>query len=343
MADEFTKEYEAGLRTQKDKTHDNDALENIKIFYQNNEKVCLKAYDYYKSFEDSIEKHVHEPIIISKGELQQLLHPIRILVLTVTSVEKNVFLHWLYDRQCGNLTTYLVDNLILTIYQLDNNRTIIHVNTIKTGEDETRIVLNQMRKIFMPTYVFMLGICYGMNMTKHSIGSVFISDRVSTFRLNFRDMIDSDETRFEAEDEYDKSPNADLIRKIKQFMSYTVIHSVVSEECDPTTAKSEIGTFLSSNSLVSSHKVKRSVMDQYANRSPKPLGGEMEAAGIFKSYIVEEDGFSDWIIIKSICDWGEKKNSLDADPSKNEIMKSSIQALAMTNTCGAFERIMKLL
>ena len=105
-----------------------------------------------------------------------------------------------------------------------------------------------------------------------------------------------------------------------------------------------MGRFLSSNSLVSSRKVKQAVMKQYASRKPKPLGGEMEGAGLLNSNMVEEDGFSNWLIIKSVCDWGEKKNMLDKDDAqKSDEIKDSLQAFAMSNTCGAFENIENML
>ena len=62
-----------------------------------------------------------------------------------------------------------------------------------------------------------------------------------------------------------------------------------------------------------------------------------------KSYYVQEDGFKQWMIVKSICDWGEKKNALSPDKDTNSRIKDSIQAFAMTNTCGAFEEIITIL
>ena len=73
------------------------------------------------------------------------------------------------------------------------------------------------------------------------------------------------------------------------------------------------------------------------------LGGEMEGAGILKSYIVENEGFDKWIIIKSICDWGEKKNALSDDPVESERIKDSLQAFAMANSCGVFDELLDVL
>ena len=336
-------EYSAGLKREKEKQNSNKALDNIKKFYKDNEEICKEAYDYFQEFENNESEYILQPQFISQEEFKALLHPITILVITINPIENAVFLHWLKDRQKSPLVRYMVCRQSCIVSQLDNNRTIIHVHPHTTGENETRRVLNRVNKFFTPSYLIMLGICYGFNMESYSIGSVFLSDSIITFRLNFRDEINSDETRFEAEDEYDKAPDGNLIDAIKDYTVSMVVQSILNKRIISKTKKIEIGRFLSCNSLVSSRKVKQAVMDQYANRKPKPLGGEMEGAGILKSYMVEESNFTNWLILKSICDWGEKKNGLHPDPVINAEMKDSLQAFAMTNTCGAFEIISKVL
>ena len=338
------KQFELGLQKQEEKKKAKDARDNIIHFYHDHEQICKKAYDYYKELDNQKEQYVDlNRCVISEEDFKDLLCPVIILVLTANPIEEAVFLHWLYDQTAKPIKGYMVNTLCLTIAQTDNNQTIVHANTQKTGEKETRIVLNKICKVIQPTYCFMLGICYGLDMGKYSIGSVLISDSISSFRLNFRDELDSDETIFEAEDEYDEKPDSDLVRTLRQFFAYISVRSILSDDANPTTAQSAMGKFLSSNSLMSSKRVKQAVMKQYSSRKPKPLGGEMEGAGMLQSYLVEEKGFSNWIIMKSICDWVEKKNALDPVDSRNQLIKDSIQAFAMTNTCGAFSSIMRLL
>ena len=80
------------------------------------------------------------------------------------------------------------------------------MNQSKTGEEFTRRAINKAYNIFKPSYICMVGICYGLYINRDTLGSVFISDSLTTFRLNFRDEINSDEVRFEAEDEYNQQP-----------------------------------------------------------------------------------------------------------------------------------------
>lgn len=336
-------EFKQGIEHVKEKQLTENALDNIKDFYQKNQSMCEKANKYYSETDKNINQFVKYMGEVSKDEFINLLHPTKILVITVNPIEKAVFLHWLFDQHSAPVENYLVESMIYTIFHLNDSKTIIHVNPRRTGENETRITINKTAKIFEPNYIFLLGICYGLDMKNDSIGSVFVSDSIITFRMNFRDARDSDDTIFEAENEYDMSPDSKLVQRIQQYLSYRVVYSILSEEAKPTTAKPKTGRFLSSNSLVSSRKVKQAVMSQYANTRPKPLGGEMEGAGILKSNLVEEKGFTNWIIIKSICDWGEKKNALDEDEGKSEFIKDSLQAYAMTNTCGAFHDILGII
>ncbi len=349
MVDKQEQEIEAGIELLQSKRKDKNALNNIISFYRKNKAICQRAYNYNEEIEKNIKRFLTSPIHIKKKEVAKLIPDIVILVLTVNPIETNVFLHWLYDKQKtpSPLKHYTVEDsdFEMTIYHDPENeqKIIIHVSPFKTGENETRKILNRIRKIFKPTYLFMLGICYGLDFSKHSIGSVFISDTVQTFRINLRDDdSNSDETEFQAEREDTGQPDEKLIRKIRQFISYGQYQSIVSDDTLSWEGTSIMGMFLSCNSLISSHKVKQAIMTQW-NSQPKPLGGEMEAGGVLKSYIVEEKHFSKWIIIKSICDWGEKKNLLSQNLNENKKIKDSLQAFAMSNTCGAFDSLLNIL
>ena len=91
---------------------------------------------------------------------------------------------------------------------------------------------------------------------------------------------------------------------------------------------------------MSRKKVKDAVMSALGVRRKKPLGGEMEACGVFKSNYFDDNNFDNWLVVKSICDWGEKKNLLSKDKDENEKIKDSIQAYAMMNTWAVFKTML---
>ncbi len=340
-------EFENGVKQEQERVASQNAVDNIIDFYNKHQKICDDSYEYYKIFEEKMNSFVSTPQRVTKklfvDEMRK--NKLKILVITANPIEKGVFLRWLQGKAENEygpgfiLDSYLVGKTALVVCNI-SGKTIVHIQTKDTGEEYTRVAINEATKLFKPSYIVMLGICYGLEMDRYQIGSVFVSESITTFRLNFRDDEKSDETIYQAQNEYIKAPDEDLVDTIRSKLSLTQIHSVLSETAKPTIAKTAVGKILSSNSLMSSKKVKNAVMEQYAQNKPHPLGGEMEGAGILKSSLVQERKFRKWMIIKSICDWGEKKNKLSEDKEKNEKMKDSIQAFAMTNTCGTFEAIL---
>ena len=339
------REYEKNLKSQAEKKKYTDAAENIREFLSKNGPICSRALLYYEGFKKHRGQYVSFSVRGTADELKKALKQTTILVITANPIEEGVFLRWLAEKNGCPLSNIRIDGYnycFSTNY--DDTRTIIHVRTKKTGEEYARRLLNNARKVFRPNYILMLGICYGLSdMRKFPIGTVFLSDSITSFRLNFRDCVDSDEITFEAEDEFDEKLDEDFVSYANDRIINEQTFSIVSETDDPYIVRTEMGKFLSCNSLMDSSRVKRAVLEQYSKRKPKPLGGEMEGAGFFKSSFFEEDGFDKWMIIKSICDWGEKKNSIDPDPEKSERIKDSLQAFAMCNTCATFSRIFPIL
>ena len=334
--------YELYLQGQEDVKKIKNAVDNIKDFISNNDDICSRALNYYYDYNDNYEKYLDKPVRISAEQLKQYVNYSSVLVLTANPIENGVFLHWLYDKTRAPLITLQINGLYYHVCNT-NSISIVHVHTNKTGEEFTRRTLNRVRRVFRPDYIFMLGICYGFtDMRRYPIGSVFASDSIRSYRLNFREKYGSDEVIFQAEEEYNKSPSEDLIQLIQGCLNHKQTRNILPNLPSVHIARTEVGKFLSSNCLMDSRKVKKAVLDQFGTMT-KPLGGEMEGAGILKSYLVEEDGFVDWMVIKSICDWGEKKNSIVSDPIESERIKNSLQAFAMTNTCGAFENILTVL
>lgn len=341
-------EYAENLKREKEKNDSQTAVENILSFYSSNKEICDNAYDFYIQYINDINKYVAPPQNVYKETFCRYLLEDKVLVITANPIEEAVFLRWLHrevekeEKRPIRLQTYLVDKTSFVIGNL-LGKTIIHIHAKDTGEEYTRIAINNATKIFSPSSIFMLGICYGLEMKKYQIGSVFVSDSITTFRLNIRDNEKSNKTIYQAQDEYVQEPDEDFVEPIRSSLRFTQVFSILSDDEKPTVAKTEVGKLLSSNFLMSSKRVKDAVMKQYAKRKPHPLGGEMEGAGILKSYYVQEDKFHKWMIIKSICDWGEKKNALSENEKENDRLKDSIQAFAMTNTCGAFEAILNTL
>lgn len=335
-----TNEKKDRLQKQKDVVMSNSAANNIKKFLAKNSEICDKARNYYYDYEDNPERFHNMLDVVSDEQLQELLSNITILVLTANPIENGVFIHWLYDKSGTPIATFHVNGVYYHICNI-LNKTIVHVHQYRTGEEFTRCTLNKIRKVICPKYVFMLGICYGLgDMTLYPIGTVFASNSIKSYRINFREEFNTGDVIFQAEEEYYIQPNKVLIDFVQGCLMHKQTRSILPDLPNIIIARALVGQFLSSNCLMDHRIVKNAILEQVGTIT-KPLGGEMEGAGIIKSYLVEEEGFVNWMLIKSICDWGEKKNSLEEDPSENKKIKESLQAFAMSNTCGAFENILK--
>lgn len=340
------KEYANGLAENSAAHKSQSAIDDILKFYNDNKPICQKAYQYYKEYEGNKAKYVNEPIRSTPDEFLQLLESKKILVLTANPIERGVLLHWLAEKKGAPLETYLVGRYSYNIYKnVTNNTTnpkafsIIHVSPGITGEDSTRRAINRTCKVFQPDCIISLGICYGFNYDRYSIGYVFLSEDLTVFRINFRDG-SGKSISFETETEFEKQPAYNLVQSVRERTMYIMAQNFLSDVNQPVYAKMKFGKFLSINSLMSSKDVKVALLEQFGKTKPEPLGGEMEGPGILKSDIVQEDGYSNWLVVKSVCDWGEAKNSLDPDKKKSNQIKDSLQAFSMANACSVFDKIL---
>ncbi len=333
----MTDRYKSGLESEKEKKLSNAAHENVMKFYEINKKHCDDAYSYYKDYELNKGKYVEKPCNLKLKEFRELVGEKSILVLTANNIEEAIFLISLYDMLKQPIQSYSVKKYVYQVIKV-GEYTIIHNHTERTGDEFTRRSINAATRLFQPSYIILLGICYGIDFKKHDLGDVFISETVHGFRVNFRDsdLEEEEQTFYEAETEFLELPDTDMISLIKShFNYYQPTNDILGVRMNII-----IGKMLSSNSLMSSKAVKTAVMSYLGQARPKPIGGEMEACGIFKSNYFEELKFKKWLVIKSVCDWGEKKNALSLDIEENDRIKDSIQAYAMTNACVVFKEIL---
>ena len=296
------KEYENGLN----KFHNNEknasASKNVLQFYNDNKPYCEYALSYYEDYKSHKNNFVKAPESINEREFKSSkLSGSVILIITANPIEEGVLLHKLSEYYKMKIPSYFVHG---RVYQVINQTkyTIIHSHANRTGDEFTRRAINYASKIFKIDYILLLGICYGINYQKQQLCSVIISNDVRGFRINFRDNDDTDNIEFEAESEFVETPNDTLIGVIDSlFNYYQPINDDFSSPNISVNVNIKTGKILSSNSLMSSKRVKDSIIASLGHDKPQPLAGEMEACGIFKSNIFFDEKFDKWLVIKSAC------------------------------------------
>lgn len=328
-------EIKEGLKQERLKRNESAAIENVKKFYTENEDYIALCYKYYLQYELEKSNYIKSVQYDEKKFVKEIQGK-TILVLTANSIEEGVLLHGLADACKEKVSFYYLYDYAYHVCHI-NEYTIIHMHAVKTGEEATRRSINAARKMFKPKVIILLGICYGLDYDNHELGTVLISSILKTYRLNFRDSDIGEETIFEAEEEEHKKPNSHLFSHVERIFSYRHIYSSISVKPNlRKKVKWDTGIILSSNSLMSSKKVKTAILEAFGSAKPKPVGGEMEGGGLLKTKIVEEDNLDCWLVVKGISDWGEKKNSFSADPKISQYMKAGIQAMAMVHAWSMF-------
>jgi len=165
-----------------------------------------------------------------------------------------------------------------------------------------------------PNAVIMVGISYGIDSNKQSIGDVLISQQLMLYDLQRVG---------------EKEGNLKIIlRGDKPHASPRLLNYFHSADLswDESKCKASFGLILSGEKLVDNIDFRQQLHDL----CPEAIGGEMEGAGL---YVACQDNKVDWILVKSICDW--------ADGNKNE-NKESRQQLAAENAASYVLHILQL-
>lgn len=321
------------------------ALENVLDFLKKNAEKCNGAFSYYEGFLNNSNSFVGQPVRTTAENLNQAVNGNAILVITANPIEKGVFLRRLSEVTKQKLNSFFLHKHVYQIVPLANN-TIVHVHADGIGDELTRRAINAAYKVFKNKiqYIVLLGICYGIDSSKQSLGQVILSNKVIGYRINFRDDSASDEIKFETNREFDEAPENTWLYTLQTCLSYYQFKNNILHCLNDNIINVDLGFYLSSNSLMSSRKVKHEVVNSVGAMRPRPSGGEMEGCGIFKTNIFEEtdEHFKKWIIIKGICDWGEAKNLLNSNKKINDKKKDSIQAYAMTNVVEMFIQLLNV-
>lgn len=141
-----------------------------------------------------------------------------------------------------------------------------------------------------PDAVVMVGIAFGVDAKKQSIGDVLISQQLMLYDLQRVGIKDNRPNLIPRGDRPHASPwLLDRFRNAEAHWNDSKI-------------KVRIGLILSGDKLVDNIDFRQQLKDI----EPEAIGGEMEGAGL---YTACQDAKVDWILVKSICDWADGHKS----------------------------------
>lgn len=186
------------------------------------------------------------------------------------------------DRMYHNLG--LIDNTTVFMMQCEMG---------SVGLGSSLMTISKGINALSPDAVIMVGIAFGVNKKKQSIGDVLVSQQLMLYELQ-RVGTTKDNAQQLLIPRGDR-PHASpwLLDRFRNAEAYWDDRFRVS-----------FGLILSGEKLVDNVDFR----EQLKQFEPEAIGGEMEGAGLFSAC---QDAKVDWILVKAICDWadGHKKRN----------------------------------
>lgn len=188
----------------------------------------------------------------------------------------------------------------------------------RQGEGEAQNAAHDAIRSWQPRAIIGVGIAFGINPAKQTIGDVLVSENVRGYELG----------RINADGSFtlrsDKPPASPIL--LQRFNHLNQTCNATDTACLhwPTL---RFGTLLSGNKLVDNLDYRNSLL----KLESEAIGGEMEALGI---QLAAGRRRIDWIIVKAVCDWG--------DGNKNSQSKERDQKLAADHAALVVQRALSL-
>lgn len=148
-----------------------------------------------------------------------------------------------------------------------------------------------------PSAVIMVGIAFGMNDQKQSLGDVLVSKQLMLYDLQ---RVGTDTGGMKIIPRGDRPHSSTWL--INRFRSADLYW-------DESRAVVKFGLVLSGDKLVDNFDFR----EQLRELESEAIGGEMEGAGL---YVACQDKKIDWILVKAICDWADGKKSENKDENQ---------------------------
>lgn len=185
-------------------------------------------------------------------------------------------------------------------------------------------LVSQLVNELHPVAVVMVGIAFGTDKQKQKIGDVLVSDKILPY--DSQKILDN-KTEYK---EVPKEVGFQLLNAFREHRDW-IYNLPNSEQADVY-----IGAMLTGSRLINSYKYRSQLLKDFVEY--KPIGGEMEAQGIYSMCKVH--GITEWIIVKGICDWGYKKNIPNKDINQKIAANAAVEyCLHVFSRNGVFESL----
>lgn len=232
---------------------------------------------------------------LTKAEVIRLRIPV--LVMTVTDKETAAFMKK-FKYLNGQKTYYIANNQTYSIGYLGKYMVAHIKSNMGAGRsDGAMLTAYDGLTDIQPKIVLMVGIAFGVDDTKQKIGDILVSEKVFPYELV--KVVTKEDEQFTINRNSAVSPNQSIVNVFRNFDLDN--HSIFA------------GTILSGEKLVDNIDYRNSLIK--LSNDENVIGGEMESCGV--AHAAKRFGLSKWIIIKSICDFGDGNKSKNKDQNQD--------------------------
>lgn len=181
---------------------------------------------------------------------------------------------------------------------------LIHVQCEpgSVGASNSQAVISDAIRDFAPAAVIMGGIAFGADNAKQQLGDVLVAKTI----------VEYERAKVKGARQISRGQRIECSPKLLSLFREADAQGVYS--------RIHFGVLLSGEKLVDSEAFLRKLLKQ----EPEAIGGEMEGAGLVAA---AKRASVDWILVKSIVDWGMKKESNNSPDHQENIAKNAFQVI----------------
>jgi nucleoside phosphorylase len=163
------------------------------------------------------------------------------------------------------------------------------------GEGSVILATEQAQRLWNPRAIVMVGIAFGKDSKKQRIADVLVASQIISYE---QQRVSEEEIVYRGSI---PPSNTTLLNRFENIQNWQFTCP------DGSNSRIHIGPILSGEKLVDDPIFKAKLFEQF----PQAIGGEMEGAGLCAA---SGRVGTAWILVKSICDWGDGKKHKKHQP-----------------------------
>ena len=215
-----------------------------------------------------------------------------VLLVTVTAIESRAVME-VFRKVIGKdpKPEPLGDRIYLDLGEVNHARVFMALSEMGSGGvGGSQKSVDKGIEALSPSAVIMVGIAFGINEDKQSLGDILVSQQLWLYDLQRigREQI---------------IPRGDRPHASSWLLNRLQMASL---NWDESKAKVRFGVVISGEKLVDNIDYR----DELKKFASEAIGGEMEGAGV---YVASQDKKVDWILVKGISDWADGHKAADKE------------------------------